>query len=122
MNELHDNNRFETSGTVNAVVNGQYSYIKFWQKFPFKGNETRSRLWTAWFDRLPDGINEGDRVTIAGEIGAKVNTYIKPANLELGTAPEEKRIVEWALNDCSLISHTPKNPAPVTAIDESVPF
>jgi hypothetical protein len=117
---LNDNNIFETSGTVSAVVNGKYSYIKFWQKYDFKG-DTRSRLFTAWFDNLPDGINEMDRVTISGDLGAKVNTYTKAANLELGTAPEEMKVVEWSLNNCSLIKHEPKISQTAPA-DTSVPF
>jgi hypothetical protein len=122
--ELHDNNLFTTSGTVSAVVQGKYSYIKFWQRYEFKG-DSRSRLFTAWFDRLPDGIQETDRVTISGDLGAKVNEYTKPANLVLGTGPETRQIVEWSLNNCSLIAHEPKVQAPVAtspASTEDVPF
>lgn len=118
---MNDNNTFQTSGTVSAVVIGNYCYIKFWQKYDFKG-DTRNRLFTAWFDRLPDGIKEMDRVTISGELGAKVNSYTKAANLEQGTPAEEKQVVEWSLNNCSIVSHEPKTATNSVPVDESVPF
>jgi hypothetical protein len=73
----------------------EHGYIKAWEKFQFKG-ETRNRLWTLWTRNL-DGINEGDIITVHGELSTKSATYV-PKN-----ATEAKQIVEHSLNEVTIV-------------------
>ena len=73
----------------------EHGYIKAWEKFQFKG-ETRNRLWTLWTRNL-DGINEGDIITVHGELSTKAATYV-PNN-----ATEAKHIVEHSLTDVTIV-------------------
>lgn len=87
------------SGTVSSVSNDKYNFVKFWEKYDFKGQE-RHRIWTAWFDKNID-LAEGDWVQIEGSLTTKVGKYQKPGE-------DEKQVVEHSLNDCSLITHQVK--------------
>lgn len=73
----------------------EHGYIKAWETFEFKG-EKRNRLWTLWTRDL-DGINEGDTITVHGELSTKSATYV-PKN-----ATEPKQIVEHSLNNVSIV-------------------
>lgn len=88
------------SGTVSAVSNDKYNYVKFWETYEFKGQE-RHRIWTAWFENTT-GVFEGDWIQIEGSLGTKVGKYQKPGE-------DEKQVVEHSLNDCGIIQHQPKH-------------
>lgn len=82
--------------TIVAEV-GNYStehgYIKAWETFDFKG-EKRNRLWTIWTRDIQ--VNEGDTITVSGDLSTKSATYV-PKN-----ATEAKNIVEHSLNNVAI--------------------
>lgn len=71
----------------------EHGYIKAWETFSFKG-EPRNRLWTIWTRDVL--VQEGDTITVTGELSTKTSTYV-PKN-----ATEAKQIVEHSLNDVSI--------------------
>lgn len=103
----------KVNGTVSSVVDGQYQIVKFWEKYDFKGQE-RNRIWTAWVNSIPAGLNEGDWVELEGTLSTKVSSYVPK------DATEAKAIVEHSLNDVSYVQVKPKNEtnsAPVASDD-----
>lgn len=77
-----------------STISTQHGYIKGWETFQFKG-EKRNRLWTVWTRDIGD-INEGDLITVNGDLSTKTSTYV-PKN-----ATEAKQIVEHSLNDVAI--------------------
>ena len=72
----------------------EHGYIKAWETFEFKG-EKRNRLWTIWTKDIQ--VNEGDTITVTGDLSTKSATYV-PKN-----ATEAKNIVEHSLNNVAIV-------------------
>ena len=72
----------------------EHGYIKAWETFSFKG-EPRNRLWTIWTRDIQ--VQEGDTITVQGELSTKTSTYV-PKN-----ATEAKQIVEHSLNEVAIV-------------------
>lgn len=88
--------------TIVAEVNSfseQHGYIKAWETFSFKG-EPRNRLWTIWTRDI--NVQEGDTITVTGELSTKTSTYV-PKN-----ATEAKQIVEHSLNEVAITTNGSK--------------
>lgn len=77
----------------------EHGYIKAWETFSFKG-EPRNRLWTIWTRDIQ--VQEGDTITVTGDLSTKTSTYV-PKN-----ATEAKQIVEHSLNDVSIVTNGAK--------------
>lgn len=103
----------KVSGQVNRIV-FEGKAIKFWESYPGFNGEPKNRMWTAWFDR-PQMVNEGDTITIVGELAAKVAQWTPKDETE------PKNIVEFSLQNATLDSVVAqeKKPEPIT---EDVPF
>jgi hypothetical protein len=97
--------------SIVAEVNSfstQHGYIKAWETFSFKG-EPRNRLWTIWTRDI--NVQEGDTITVTGELSTKTSTYV-PKN-----ATEAKQIVEHSLNEVAVILNGSKTTQVRTAAD-----
>lgn len=104
------------SGDIANITNAQYKIIKFWESYDFKGQQ-RHRIWTAWMDADLSNFNEGDFISITGDLSTKVSTYNKPGD-------ETRNIVEHSLNNCTIDTHRPKAAATAQATieDDELPF
>ena len=90
--------RIQVSGEISTVVNDKFHYVKFWERYDFKGQES-FRIWTAWLDR-DLSINEGDFVELEGDLTTKVGTYNKEGQ-------ETRQVVEHMLNNVTIRTVTP---------------
>jgi len=102
------------SGNVSSVTNEQYKILKFWESYDFKGQE-RHRIWTAWMDADLSRFQEGDFISISGDLSTKVGTYNKPGD-------ETRQVVEHSLNNCTIAEHRPKAAALAPIEDDELPF
>ena len=94
--------------------------IRIWENYIGYNDESKSRIWTAWMD-APQSVNEGDEITISGDLATKVGTWTPK------DATEPRNIVEHSLNNCSILSVTPgkpkaETPAAAPIAPEDAPF
>lgn len=114
----------KVTGKVNQITwNGKL--IKVYESYTNKATqEIKSRLWSCWFDVAPD-FNEGDEVSLNGELNCKIGTWT-PKGSE-----EPRSVVEYHLNDVTISSvaekvripfvHAPE-PSPAVLEDLNTPF
>jgi len=113
----------KVSGKVNGIAwNGKL--IKIYETY--QGREgSKHRLWSCWFDIAPD-INEGDEITVNGDLNCKIGSWTPKGNTEAIT------VVEYHLNEVTLAtvvaakpssaSFNAPEPSPAVLEDLNTPF
>lgn len=92
------------------------------EPYTAKGNETKHREFTAWFNKAPN-VQVGDTVVVEGRHGAVIELWQNAdGSAKLDNTGKQGQSVRVSLNDAEITQVLQGSPAPAKLSADEMPF